>query len=69
MPFFLTVPSPATGEHIQRAPFIFGGLALVLIVAMVVLTIMGKKKPRDGQSRSSETDPTDRPDDTSPDGQ
>lgn len=61
MSMLWAIASPATGEHINIAPFIFGGLALVLIVAIVVLTVTGKKKPQDGENTSS--------DDTSADGQ
>ncbi|MBP3389014.1 MAG: hypothetical protein J6K98_03975 [Clostridia bacterium] len=54
----LLIASPNTGVDLPIAPFIFGGLALVLIVAMVALTLMGKKKPTD-PSKPSSTDPSD----------
>lgn len=53
--------SPATGEEIEIAPFIFGGVALALVVAMVVMTLMGKKKKTDSNDAATDTpsDPSD----------
>ena len=36
--------SPATGEKANPLPFILAGVAVVLIVALVVLSLLSKKK-------------------------
>ena len=53
--FNLMMTSPNTGVDLPIAPFIFGGLALVLIAAMVVLTLTGKKKSDDKNDTAAET--------------
>ena len=53
--------SPVTGEHVNPAPFIFGALALILIVAMIVLSGKGKNKPNDPAPQETPTDDTDNP--------
>ena len=50
----LMMTSPNTGVDLPVAPFIFGGLALVLIAAMVVMTLTGKKKSADNKDTAAE---------------
>ncbi|MBQ3076926.1 MAG: hypothetical protein IJC43_03615 [Clostridia bacterium] len=50
----LMMTSPNTGVDLPIAPFIFGGLALVLIAVMVVMTLTGKKKSADNNDTAAE---------------
>ena len=36
--------SPATGETVSVLPYVMGGVALVLLVAAIVLSVVTKKK-------------------------
>lgn len=36
--------SPATGESVSAMPFIIMGVAVVLLIALAVLTVLSKKK-------------------------
>mgnify|MGYP001523642281 CR=1 FL=1 len=42
--------SPATGETVKVLPWVFGGIGLVAVIALIVLTVLDAKKKQASQT-------------------
>lgn len=42
--------SPATGEPVKVLPWVFGGIGLVAVIALIVLTVLDAKKKQASQT-------------------
>lgn len=51
--------SPATGETFNPLPYILGGIGLLAVIALVVLTVLEQKKKNGGGPPTPPTDKTD----------